>query len=247
MAGHSKFANIKHRKNAQDAKRAKLFTKLVREVVVAASEGLPEPEANPRLRHALAAARKAGVPKDRLEGAIEKASGTAGGEGYTAIRYEGYAPGGVPVIVECLTDNRNRTASEVRSAFSKNGGNLGESGSVAFLFDQVGMLVYPDTVAGEEEMFETAGEAGAEDLETEDGNYVITCKPEDFAAVRDALADKYDEPESGELLWIPHNSETASGERLEQLTRLVDALEECDDVQDVYAAFEPAEDSEDAA
>lgn len=241
MAGHSKFANIKHRKNAQDAKRAKIFTKLVREVVVAASDGLPDPAANPRLRHALATARKAGVPKDRLSAAVDKAAGGAGGEGYTALRYEGYASGGVPVIVECLTDNKNRTASEVRSAFTKSGGNLGESGSVAFQFDQVGMIIYPAATAEEDAIFEAAVEAGADDVEKEDDMYAITCQPDMFAAVRDALCDTFEEPDNAALMWIPHNTEEASGDRLETLVRLVDALEDCDDVQDVYAAFTEAE------
>jgi YebC/PmpR family DNA-binding regulatory protein len=241
MAGHSQFANIKHRKNAQDSKRAKVFTKLVREVTVAAAQGLPDPEFNPRLRHALAAARRAGVPKERLTAAVQKATGGATGAGYEAVRYEGYAPGGVAIIAEALTDNRNRTASEVRSAFNKFGGNLGETGSVAFLFDHIGVIVYDASVGAEDSVFEAAVECGADNLESEGGKYAVTCAADAFSAVRDALSERLGEYESADLVWSPQNPVKVGPEQAEKIGKLIDALEDSDDVQDVYAAYEAEE------
>ena len=244
MAGHSKFANIKHRKNAQDAKRAKLFTKLVREVMVAASQGLPEPENNPRLRYALANARKAGVPKDRLTTAMQQKNNDASGSDWIEIRYEGYAPGGVPLVVEALTDNKNRTAAEVRSAFSKAGGNLGETGSVSFLFDHIGLFVYESSVCKEEEAFEAAIECGADNMEAEEDKYIFTCANDAFSAVRDALTEKLGEYESADLVWSPQNPMTVDEEQAEKIAKLVDVLEENDDVQNVYAAYDAPEEAE---
>lgn len=241
MAGHSKFANIKHRKNAQDAKRAKLFTKLVREVMVAASQGLPEPENNPRLRYALQSARRAGVPKDRLLAATQKGNGEAGGSDWVEMRYEGYAPGGVAVVVEALTDNKNRTAAEVRSAFAKAGGNLGETGSVSFLFDHIGLFVYENSVCKEDEAFEAAIECGADNMEADEDKYIFTCADADFSAVRDALGEKLGEYESAEIIWSPQNPVAVDAEQAEKIAKLVDMLEDSDDVQNVYAAYEAQE------
>ncbi|MET0154818.1 MAG: YebC/PmpR family DNA-binding transcriptional regulator [Rickettsiales bacterium] len=239
MAGHSQFANIKHRKNAQDAKRAKLFTKLVREVLVAAAQGLPEPENNPRLRYALQNARRAGVPKDRLAAAIQKGAGETGaGADWSEMRYEGYAPGGVAVMVEALTDNKNRTAAEVRSAFTKAGGNLGETGSVAFLFDHIGVFAYDASACKEEAAFEAAIECGADNMEAEDGKYVFTCSADEFIAVRDALSEKLGEYESADMVWAPQNPIAVDKEQAEKIAKLVDMLDESDDVQNVYAAYE---------
>ena len=187
MAGHSQFKNIMHRKGAQDAKRAKIFAKLIREVAVAAKLGGPDPDANPRLRSAVAACRQANMPKDNIDRAVKKASGGDDGENYEEIRYEGYGPGGVAVIVEALTDNRNRTASDVRAAFSKHGGTLAETGAVSFMFDRVGMIHYPAGAGDSDAMFEAALEAGAEDVESGDEGHDIYCLPDDFNTVREAL------------------------------------------------------------
>ncbi len=237
MAGHSKFKNIMHRKGAQDAKRAKVFAKLIREVTVAARTG-PDPDMNPRLRTAIVAARAANMPLDNLNRAIAKASGTGEGEDYEEIRYEGYGPGGVAVIVETLTDNRNRTASEVRSAFAKNGGNLGETGSVSFMFDRIGLLVYPADAAAADEVFEAALEAGAQDVESSDDGHEITCDPDDFSTVRDDLEAKFGTPETARLDWKPQNSIAVDEHTAETLFKLIDILEDNDDVQRVAANFD---------
>ena len=236
MAGHSKFKNIMHRKGRQHAKRAKVFAKLGREVTVAARNG-PDPNFNAALRLAVANAKALNMPNDVINRAIQKAQGSDA-ENYEEIRYEGYGPGGVAVIVEALSDNRNRTASEVRTAFSKNGGNLGETGSVAFMFDRVGQITYPAAVAGAEAMFEGALEAGAEDVESDDDNHTVTCQPDDFAAVRDALEERFGEPEEARLAWKPQNSISVDEGTAQTLLKLIDALEDNDDVQRVAANFE---------
>lgn len=242
MAGHSKFKNIMHRKGAQDAKRAKLFTKLTREIEVAAGQGQPDPNFNPRLRTAMATARKAGVPKDRIETAIKKGSGEIEGENYEEMRYEGYGPGGVAIIVDALTDNRNRTASDVRSIFSKSGGNLGETGSVNFMFDQVGLIEYNSDDINGDELFEIAAEAGANDVDSDDGWHEIICDPNDFSKVRDALAEKYGDPEKAHLAWKAKDPGAIDVEQAKKILNLVDQLEDCDDVQHVYGNYDITDD-----
>ena len=187
MAGHSQFKNIMHRKGAQDARRARQFAKIIREITVSARSGLPDPAANPRLRAAVAAAREANMPKDTVERAIKKASGAAGGEDYVEVRYEGYGPAGVAVIVEALTDNRNRTASDMRAAFSKHGGALGETNSVAFLFDRLGVIAYPASAAGADDVLEAAIEAGADDVESDEDGHTIYTAFEQLSEVAQAL------------------------------------------------------------
>ena len=203
MAGHSQFKNIMYRKGAQDKKRAKVFTKIIRELTTAARSGLPDPAANPRLRAAVLAARQANMPKDTVERAIKRGSGGGADEAYEEVRYEGYGPGGVAVIVEALTDNRNRTASEVRAAFTKAGGALGETNSVSFMFDRVGEISYPAATASADDMFEAAIEAGAENVESDAEQHVVTCAPEDFNAVRDALENRFGPAGSARLVWRP--------------------------------------------
>src|SRR5213595_1444904 len=187
MAGHSQFKNIMYRKGAQDKKRAKVFTKIIRELTTAARTGLPDPNANPRLRAAVLAARQANMPKDTVERAIRRGAGGEGGDAYEEVRYEGYGPGGVAVIVEALTDNRNRAASDIRSYFTKAGGNLGETGSVAFMFDRTGIVEYDASVASDDAMLDAAIEAGASDVESDSDGHVVISAPDDFNAVRDAL------------------------------------------------------------
>lgn len=238
MAGHSQFKNIMHRKGAQDAKRAKIFTKLIREIVVAAKTGLPEPDKNPRLRAALAAARQANMPKDNIERAIKKATGGDGSDDYAEIRYEGYGPSGIAVIVEALTDNRNRTAAEVRALFNKHGGSLGETNSVSFMFNRVGEIVFPADVAGAEAVFEAALEAGADDVESTEETHSILCAPDDFSAVRDALEDRFGEPRTANLAWRPTTTAPVGEDHADSVLKLLDALEDNDDVQRVFANFE---------
>lgn len=242
MAGHSKWANIQHRKKAQDAKRGKIFTRLIREITVAAREGGGDPEANPRLRLAWDRANAANVPKDNIERAIKKATGDLEGAAYEEIRYEGYAPGGVAVMVDCVTDNRNRTVAAVRHAFSKHGGNLGQDGSVAYLFDNKGVLTYaPGT--SEDRVMEAALEAGAEDIETDpDGSIEVLTAPEEFQAVLGAMRGAGLEPEEAEVTmrpstWVEQDSE--SGRRI---LKFLDALEDLDDTQNVWSNADiPAE------
>ncbi|MBS27722.1 MAG: YebC/PmpR family DNA-binding transcriptional regulator [Alphaproteobacteria bacterium] len=241
MAGHSQFKNIMHRKGAQDAKRAKAFAKLAREIEVAARSS-PEPDQNPRLRTAIAAARGANMPKDRITRAIDKATGGGEADNYEEIRYEGYGPGGVALIVEALTDNRNRTASEIRSAFSKHGGNLGETNSVAFMFDQVGEIVYPADVASADDMFEAALEAGAADVSSTDGGHEITCEPGDFGQVVEALDGRFGAPESANLTWKPQTTVDLEADSARTLLKLIDTLDDSDDVQRVAANFEVSDD-----
>ena len=232
MAGHSKFSNIKHRKGAQDAKRAKLFTKILREVTVAVKVGNPDPDSNPRLRNALIEARSNNIPKDRIEAAVKKASSVGEGENYDEITYEGYAPGGIAIIVEALTDNRNRTVSVVRSTFTKAGGSLGETGSVNFMFDRVGLIQFEGRKASADDMFEQALEAGAGEVESTDEVHVIVTAPEDLAAVRDALIEKFGDPISAKLNWQAKDLiEVSDLEKAQKLMKMIDALEDCDDVQ----------------
>jgi len=241
MAGHSQFKNIMHRKGRQDAKRAKIFTKLAREITTAAKIGMPDPAMNPRLRAAILAARAQNMPKDNIDRAIKKASGDDEAN-YEEVRYEGYGPGGVAVIVEALTDNRNRTAAEVRSAFSKLGGNLGETGSVSFMFERVGLISYPADTASADDMFEAALEAGASDVSSDENGHEIICAPDDFSDVRDGLAEKFGDPESARLDWKPQNSIPVDEETAGTLFKLIDILDDNDDVQQVAANFDVSED-----
>ncbi len=238
MAGHSQFKNIMHRKGRQDAKRAKDFAKLAREIEVAARMGMPDPDQNPRLRSAITAARGANMPKDRIERAIDKATGAGEGDNYEEVRYEGYASGGVAMIVDALTDNRNRTASEVRAAFSKFGGSLGETGSVAFMFDRVGQIDYAADAASADDMFEAALEAGAQDVASGDNGHEIICAPDDFGEVVSTLETKFGTPEAAKLAWKPQNTVDVDVDSASTLIKLIDALEESDDVQAVWANFE---------
>ena len=242
MAGHSQFKNIMHRKGAQDAKRAKVFAKLIREVAVAAKLGGPDPDANPRLRSAVAACRQANMPKDNIDRAVKKATGGDDGENYEEVRYEGYGPGGVAVIVEALTDNRNRTASDVRAAFSKHGGTLAETGAVSFMFDRVGMIHYPAGAGDSDAVFEAALEAGAEDVESGDEGHDIYCRPDDFNTVREALEGGLGEAETARLDWRPQNTVDVDEGQAQTLLKLLDVLEDSDDVQRVAANFEIADD-----
>lgn len=242
MAGHSQFKNIMHRKGAQDAKRAKQFAKVLREITVATRSGLPDPASNPRLRAAISMAREVNMPKDNVERAIKKASGAAGGDDYVEVRYEGYGPAGVALIVEGLTDNRNRTAGEVRAAFSKHGGALGETNSVSFMFQRLGAISYPLDVASEDEMLEAAIEAGADNAETTEEGHEVTCAMENFFAVRDALESRFGEPQSAKLDWRPENSVTLDEDKARSVMKLIDVLEDSDDIQAVYANFDIPDD-----
>ncbi|MFT8479060.1 YebC/PmpR family DNA-binding transcriptional regulator [Gluconobacter oxydans] len=242
MAGHSQFKNIMHRKGAQDAKRAKQFAKVLREITVATRSGLPDPASNPRLRAAISMAREVNMPKDNVERAIKKASGAAGGDDYVEVRYEGYGPAGVALIVEGLTDNRNRTAGEVRTAFSKHGGSLGETNSVSFMFQRLGAISYLLDVASEDEMLEAAIEAGADNAETTEEGHEVTCAMENFFAVRDALESRFGEPQSAKLDWRPENSVTLDEDKARSVMKLIDVLEDSDDIQAVYANFDIPDD-----
>ena len=238
MAGHSQFANIMHRKGAQDKRRAKIFTKLVREIMVSAKTN-PSPEGNARLRAAILAARAQSVPKDTIERAIRRGSGQEPGVVYEEVRYEGFAPGGAALIVEALTDNRNRTATEMRTIFNKNGGNLGESNSVAFMFARVGTIAYPAAAAAADAMFEAALEAGAQDVSSSETGHEILCAPDELAAVRDALEARFGAAQSAKLGWKPStNVEVAEEAAARDLFDLIEALEENDDVQTVYGNYD---------
>lgn len=237
MAGHSQFKNIMYRKGAQDAKRAKVFTKIIRELTTSARIN-PDPEANPRLRQAIIAARGANMPKDTMERAIKRGAGGEDNTDYAEVRYEGYGPGGVAVIVEALTDNRNRTAGEVRAAFTKYGGNLGETNSVSFMFDRVGVVRYPKGKINYDALFEATLEAGAHNIESTDKGYEIESSLEDFAMVRDGLMAKFGDPESAELIWKPQTTAPVDEEKASSLMKLLDILEDNDDVQAVFANFE---------
>ncbi|KKJ76287.1 transcriptional regulator [Kiloniella litopenaei] len=238
MAGHSQFKNIMHRKGAQDKKRAKIFARHTREIMVAARSGLPDPEQNSTLRNAIMAARAANMPKDNIDRAIKRVAGGEDVANYEDVRYEGYGPAGVAVIVDASTDNRNRTASEVRTAFSKLGGNLGETGSVSFMFDRVGSLTYPASVADADAMFEAAVEAGADNVESTDDDHEIICDPSDFADVRDALIEKFGPPTELGLQWKPQNTISLNEDQASTMLKLIDTLDDNDDVQNVSANFE---------
>lgn len=237
MAGHSQFKNIMRRKGAQDIKRGKIFTKIAREIIVAAKGGA-DINFNAKLRAVVTKARKEGMAKDRIDAAIAKGSGTGSTENYESVRYEGYGPGGVAIIIDALTDNRNRTASDLRSIFTKNGGNMGESGSVGFMFEHVGIIEYPTEKILEEAMLEAAIEAGAENCETADGVHTITTHFEDLGAVRDTLAARFGDANAAKHLFQPKITTAASGDTLTALMELVDALDDNDDVQDVYTNVE---------
>jgi YebC/PmpR family DNA-binding regulatory protein len=237
MAGHSQFKNIMHRKGRQDAAKSKLFGKLAREITVSAKLGLPDPGMNARLRAAIIAARAENMPKDGIERAIKKASGSDA-ESYDEIRYEGYGPGGVAVIVETLTDNRNRTAGEVRATFTKSGGNLAETGAVSFMFDHVGMVEFDSKVASADAMLEAAVEAGAEDVVSNEGGHEVYTTHESLRDVAKTLEAKFGEPREAALVWKPQNMIAVDDVQGEKLFRLIETLNEHDDVQNVYANFE---------
>ncbi len=235
MAGHSKWKNIQHRKGAQDKKRGKIFTKIAIEITVAAKAGGGDPDGNPRLRLALAKARAANMPKDNITRAIKKGTGELEGANYQEKTYEGYGPGGIAVFVECLTDNVNRTVSEVRHAFSRSGGNLGTDGSVAWMFHSRGVIVYPkDKVSDTEKLMEVAIENGADDVKEDDGQLEITCEPSEFNGLKDALDKIADDPIFCELSRIPENYSDVDLDNVPKLERLINALEDNDDVQNVF-------------
>jgi YebC/PmpR family DNA-binding regulatory protein len=237
MAGHSQFKNIMHRKGRQDKVRAKLFSKLGREITVAAKMGLPDPNFNPRLRAAILAARAENMPKDNIERAIKKSQG-GDSENYDEVRYEGYGPGGVAVIVEALTDNRNRTAGDVRATFTKSGGNLAETGAVSFMFDRVGVVEFDAGKATADAVLEAAIDAGADDVVSDENGHVIYTAQDSLAEVAKALEAKFGEPRKAALTWKPQNTLAVDDEQGEKLLRLIELLEENDDVQNVYANFE---------
>jgi YebC/PmpR family DNA-binding regulatory protein len=242
MAGHSQFKNIMYRKGAQDAKRSKMFSKFAREITVAAKLGGPDPNSNPRLRLAIQTARGQNMPKDNVERAIKKAMG-GDADTYEEIRYEGFGPGGIGVIVEALTDNRNRTAGEVRSTFTKHGGNMGETGSVSFMFDRVGAIFYPTEAGDAETMLEAAIEAGADECESDENGHEFICQADAFNDVREALEQKFGEAKSAKLVWKPQTVLNVEGEAAGTVLKLLDALEDNDDVQNVYANVEMSEDT----
>ncbi len=237
MAGHSQFKNIMHRKGRQDAVRSKMFSKLAREITVAAKMGTPDPDMNPRLRLAIQNAKAQSMPKDNIERAVKKAAG-GDAENYDEVRYEGYGPGGVAVIVEALSDNRNRTASNVRSIFTKAGGALGETGSVAFSFDHVGEIVYKSEAGDADAVMEAAIEAGAEDVVSDEDGHTIYCAFEDINEVSSALQETLGEADSVKAIWKPQNTIPVDEERATSLMRLIENLEDDDDVQNVYSNFE---------
>ncbi|MFN7399652.1 MAG: YebC/PmpR family DNA-binding transcriptional regulator [Sandaracinobacter sp.] len=236
MAGHSKFKNIMHRKGAQDAKRSKMFSKLAREITTAAKIGNADPDFNPRLRAVIATAKAASMPKDNIERALKKAEG-GDAENYEEIRYEGFGPGGVAVIVEALTDNRNRTATDVRTAFSKNGGNVGSSGSVAHGFDRLGLISYPAAAGDAEKVFEAALEAGADDVESGEEGHEIWTAPDALHEVAKALEGVIGQAEGAKLAWRAKEQVDVSAEVAAQLLKMIDALEDLDDVQTVYGNY----------
>jgi YebC/PmpR family DNA-binding regulatory protein len=238
MAGHSHVKNVMHRKGAQDARRARQFAKLIREITVAAKQGLPDPAANARLRAAVTTAYKQNMTKDTVDRAIKKASGAAAGNDYVDVRYEGYGPAGVAVIVETLTDNRNRTASDVRSAFSKHGGALGETNSVSFMFQRLGVVAYKAQAASADAMLEAAIEAGADDVVSDETGHEVTCGIDSLFAVRDALEQRFGPPEEAKFDWRAGTTVTLDEDRAAAVLKLIDALEENDDVQNVYANYD---------
>lgn len=242
MAGHSQFKNIMHRKGRQDAARSKMFSKLAREITVAAKMGTPDPAMNPRLRLAVQNARAESMPKDNIQRAINKAAGNDG-ENYDEVRYEGYGPGGVAVIVEALTDNRNRTASNVRAAFTKAGGALGETGSVSFLWDRVGQIVYTPAAGDADKVMEAAIEAGADDVQSDEEGHTILCAFESIGEVTAALEAALGEAQSVKTIWKPQTTTPVDEDRAQSILRLINTLEDDDDVQNVYANFEVDEET----
>ncbi len=236
MAGHSKFKNIQHRKGAQDKKRAKIFGRLIKELTVAARSGT-DPDSNPRLRTALTAARAANMPKDNIERVLKRAEGGEG-EAYDEIRYEGYGPGGTALIVESLTDNRNRTASEVRAAFNKFGGSMGETGSVSFMFDRVGQVIYPGAAADADTMFEAALDAGAGNVDSDQNRHQIICATKDYNSVSEALVTVFGAPEEAGLVWKPQNTIEVNEAQASTLIKLLEVLDDNDDVQSIASNFD---------
>ena len=238
MAGHSHFKNVMRRKGAQDAKKGKVLTKVQREIIAACKAGSGDPATNPRLRSAVQWAREENMPRDRIEAAIKRGSGNIDSDNYKPVRYEGYGPGGTALIVQTLTDNLNRTAPEMRAAFTKYGGNMAETGSVSFMFDHVGLILYAPSAASEEAMFEAALEAGADNCETTVDGHAITTSIEGFIGVRDALEKKFGAPESAKFTWLPKNTVAVGEEHAKALLKLIDVLEDNDDVQEVFSNFE---------
>ena len=238
MAGHSKWANIKHRKAAVDAKRGKVFTKLIRELTVAAKEGGSDPESNPRLRTAIATAKGANMPNDTIDRAIKRGTGDIDGVVYNEMFYEGYGPGGSAVYVKTLTDNKNRTVSEIRRIFTKHGGGLGENGCVAWMFDLRGRIAFPADSVDEDTLFDLVIDAGADDVRTEDSEIVVVAPTESYETVKRAVSDAGIQYESAEVTMIPQTSVRIEGRDAEHMIRLMEALEDSDDVQNVYANFD---------
>lgn len=241
MAGHSQFKNIMYRKGAQDAKRARTFAKISREIIVATKIS-PDPASNPRLRAAIMWAREENMPKDNIDRAMKRAIGGEDTANYEEVRYEGYGPGGTALIVESLTDNRNRTASEVRSAFSKNGGNLGETGSVSFMFDRIGFIRLPQSVGTFDDVFEKALEAGADNIEEAEDGYVVSTSLESFGSVRDGLMESFPDIQEAKIIWRPENLISCDEEAARKILKLIDVLEDNDDVQNVYSNCDISED-----
>lgn len=238
MSGHSKWHSIKHKKAAADAKRGKVFTRVIRELTIAAKMGGGDPAGNPRLRTAIAAAKDVNMPWKNIESAIKKGTGEIEGATYEEITYEGYGPGGVAIMVECTTDNRNRTAAEIRHLFSKANGNLGAIGSVAYMFDKQGIVVVAGEGADEDKLMETALEAGAEDVRAEEGNFIIQTKPTEFNEVREAVENGGFKIESAEIANVPNMTKAVEGKDAEQVLKLLNNLEDHDDVQNVSANFD---------
>lgn len=241
MSGHNKWSTIKHKKGAADAKRGKMFSKLIKEITIAARMGGGDPEGNPRLRTAINTARNANMPKDNIERAVKRGTGEIEGVNYEEITYEGYGPGGVAVLVEALTDNKNRTVAEVRHIFDKYSGNLGESGCVAWMFDKKGMLVIPTQGLDEDEVMELALEAGALDVKAEGDTYEITTEPADFETVRKAIETRGWKTELAEITMIPQNTVKLEGKKAEQMLKMMDALDDNEDLQRVFANFDISE------
>jgi YebC/PmpR family DNA-binding regulatory protein len=242
MSGHSKWANIKHRKAAVDAKRGKVFTKIIRELTVAAKHGGGEPESNPRLRTAISAAKNQNMPNDTIDRAIKRGTGEMGGEEYHEISYEGYGPGGSAVLVKTLTDNKNRTVSDIRRIFTKHGGSLGESGCVSWMFHMKGRIAFEKSKVDEDKVFELALDAGADDVVTEESELVVITPPDAFEAVKSAIQEAGLSFETAEITMIPQNSVKIEGREAESMIRLMEALEDIDDVQNVYSNFDVSED-----
>lgn len=242
MSGHSKWANIKHRKAAVDAKRGKVFTKIIRELTVAAKHGGGEPESNPRLRTAISAAKNQNMPNDTIDRAIKRGTGEMGGEEFHEISYEGYGPGGSAVLVKTLTDNKNRTVSDIRRIFTKHGGSLGESGCVSWMFHMKGRIAFEKSKVDEDKVFEIALDAGADDVVTEESELVVITPPDAFEAVKSAIQEAGLSFETAEITMIPQNSVKIEGREAESMIRLMEALEDIDDVQNVYSNFDVSED-----